>query len=210
MGVTGIGYGQNKPVKVHDGVSGAKFSAVNQLGKKVDVECNAESCDFNDIIQAHSNMVFTIEGDSNVGTVEAQATLTVKNTASNQVTFMDASCQKDTATTLDAGKDLTLPIAPGAHKFWVVPKGCTKEVGCYPCGLDCLGCFYIAPTVTPQGVMVTGIGYGQNKPVKVHDGVSGAKFSAVNQLGKEVNVECNTQSCDFNDIIQAHSAMVFT
>merc|ERR1712217_972564 len=169
------------------------------------------TCDFNHIVQARSNTMFTIQGPTSSALAETTtALLTVKNSASNQVTFMDASCKADSALSVDAGAELSVSLATGAHKFWVVPNGCTKEEGCYPCGMDCLGCFYIAPNVGANGVMVTGIGYGHNDPVKVHDGVSSARLTSVDASGKDVDVECSVSTCDFNHIVQARSNTVFT
>merc|ERR1712187_1069438 len=90
-----------------------------------------------------------------MGAETTTALLTVKNSASNQIAFMDASCRADSALSVDAGAELSVSLATGAHKFWVVPDGCTKEEGCYPCGMDCLGCFYIASNVGANGGMVT-------------------------------------------------------
>lgn len=133
--------------------------------------------------------------------------LTVKNTASNGVRLMDASC-KDDDVRVESGSQVDIPLER-AHKYWVVPDGCGEAEGCFPCGSDCTGCFYIAPNVG-NGVAVTGIGYGLNKPVKVHDGISGAIFSATNQRGRPDFVDCTTTSCNFNHIIQAHGDMTFT
>jgi len=135
--------------------------------------------------------------------------LLIKNTASNQVSIVDANCANP-AKTLDAGKDLTLTLAQGVHQFWAVPKGCTEAEGCYTCEKGCVGCFYITPNVDADGVMVTGIGYGDNDLVKVHDGVTGASFDAVDQFGKKVEIDCNVQGCGFDNIVQAHGNQVFT
>lgn len=135
--------------------------------------------------------------------------LTVQNTASNRVMLRDASCKADDVV-IDAGRQMRLSLETGAHKYWVVPEGCTEAEGCFRCGLDCTGCFYIAPNVGRNGVAVTSIGYGHNKAVKVHDGISGVLFSATNQRGQPDSVDCTTTSCNFKHIIQAHGSMTFT
>merc|ERR1711924_531869 len=108
------------------------------------------------------------------------------------------------------GSQMNIGLETGAHKYWVVPEGCNEAEGCFPCGLDCTGCFYIAPIVGSNGVAVTGIGYGHNTPVEVHEGISGVHFSAMNQLGQPDSVDCTTTSCNFNHIIQAQGSMTFT
>jgi len=135
--------------------------------------------------------------------------LTVKNTASSRVMLRDASCKANDVP-LETGQSMTIGLKTGSQKYWVVPEGCTEAEGCFRCGLDCTGCFYIAPNVGSNGVAVTGIGYGLNKPVEVHDGISGAHLSATNQLGQPDFVDCTTTSCNFNHIIQAHGSMLFT
>jgi len=135
--------------------------------------------------------------------------LIVKNTASSRVMLRDASCKANDAP-LESGQSMTIGLETGAHKYWVVPENCTEAEGCFRCGLDCTGCFYIAPIVGSNGVAVTGIGYGHNTPVEVHEGISGAHLSATNQLGQPDFVDCTTTSCNFNHIIQAHGSMLFT
>lgn len=129
------------------------------------------------------------------------ATLTFSNKALNGVTLMKGCESWGHFKTGDA-KTLTLQ---GGNKFWIVPDNCTQADGCYSCNLDCLGCFYISANVAGNGVLVTGIGYGHNIPVKVHNGINSAMFRAKNQLGKFDSVSCSTSGCDFQHIIQAQS-----
>uniref|UniRef100_A0A7S2NBW5 Uncharacterized protein n=1 Tax=Alexandrium andersonii TaxID=327968 RepID=A0A7S2NBW5_9DINO len=103
------------------------------------------------------------------------------------------------------GEGKTLQFPPGPNKLWIRPDGCEQPDGCYPCNLDCLGCFYISTDVDPSDTMVTGIGFGHNAPVKVQFNVASATFEATNSTGQAESVSCSASSCDFNHIIQARA-----
>mmetsp|Transcript_11210 Transcript_11210/g.24306 ORF Transcript_11210/g.24306 Transcript_11210/m.24306 type:complete len:169 (-) Transcript_11210:56-562(-) len=140
-------------------------------------------------------------------TTAAILSIDFKNEAQNGVKLMN-KCQE--VGHYAAGEGTLLNFTQDATKLWVVPDGCTQERGCYPCNLDCLGCFYISAIVSAdQSTLVTGIGYGENAPVQVHDMVSDASFSAIDAAGKEETVTCSTASCDFEHIIQGKSSMKF-
>jgi len=124
------------------------------------------------------------------------------NTAGSGVTLMKGC---DNWGHYAPGQGQTLHFPRGENKLWVVPDGCTQEEGCYPCHLDCLGCFYLSAVVAADGTIVTGIGYGHNDPVVVHGRVGNATFSAKNQWGKEEAVTCSVASCDFSHIVQAQA-----
>jgi len=128
--------------------------------------------------------------------------LIVKNTASTYVNFRSESCAD---AWIEGGDEMNIELETGVQKYWVLPEGDTTE-----CGSGCPGCFYISPNLQ-NGVAVTGIGYGLNTPVEVHDGISGASLSATNQQGQPESVDCTTTSCNFNHIIQAQGdSMTFT
>uniref|UniRef100_A0A7S1RA84 Altered inheritance of mitochondria protein 24, mitochondrial n=1 Tax=Alexandrium catenella TaxID=2925 RepID=A0A7S1RA84_ALECA len=122
------------------------------------------------------------------------------NAAGNTVTLMKG-CESWGKFAPGEGKTLEFP--PGENKLWVLPDGCTQKDGCYPCNLDCLGCFYVSATVSGNGDIVTGIGYGHNDPVNVHFRVGNATFAAKNQWDKDESVTCSVSSCKFEHIIQA-------
>merc|ERR1712187_852889 len=72
---------------------------------------------------ARSGAMFTIQGPTSSALAETTtALLTVKNSASNQFAFMDASCKADSALSVDAGAELSVSLATGAHKFWVARR----------------------------------------------------------------------------------------
>jgi len=193
--VAGIGYGHNTQVQVHNGISTAVFQATDQTGKSDSVSCTTTSCAVSHIIQAQAGSAsFTIDGPT-----ATSATLVFTNTASNAVTLM-RGCEN--WGNFKQGDATTLKLS-GSNKFWVVPDGCTQAEGCYPCNLDCLGCFYISANVADNGVLVAGIGYGHNTPVQVHNGVGIASFKAIDQTGQADMVDCSLDSCDVNHIIQA-------
>jgi hypothetical protein len=194
--VSGIGYGANTPVRVHNGISQAMFSAVNQHGKLDSVSCTETSCDFHHIIQAQGSSGKFVVGDPGI-------LMQFENKASNGVTLMKG-CESFGHFAPGENKVLSLT---GANKLSVVPDGCTQAEGCYDCHFACLGCFYISAIASVDGrYLVSGIGYGANQPVVEHDGVSQATFSATNQRGDVESVACTPDSCPFNHIIQAQGS----
>merc|ERR1739845_272354 len=77
-------------------------------------------------------------------------------------------------------------------KMFVKPEG--HE---YNCSFPCIDCFYLSAFVAPSGALSSQIGYGDNQPVKVHDGIAGVMLSAVREdTKKQDKVECNVKKCD--------------
>merc|ERR1711976_250356 len=72
----------------------------------------------------------------------------------------------------------------------------------YNCSLDCLDCFYLAVNVAPSGALISGIGYGENSAVKVHDGMTCITLSAVREDNQTKDqAVCNVKSCEVDHII---------
>lgn len=145
------------------------------------------------------------DGPSMVNRTGAVATvsgsLTFTNKAANTVTLMRACTAVQTVA---PGGTRTMTIT-GNNKFWIAPQGFK-----YNCNLDCLDCFYISAIVARSGAVVTGIGYGWNTPVKVHDGVSALDLTATREDNKMVDeATCSTSACAFEHIIPGfHTSVV--
>jgi len=194
--VTGIGYGHNTPVKVHDGVASMQLDATREDSKKADeVKCSTSSCNFNHIIPGFNTRI-TMSGPSvSVLAATYDPVISFDNMAGNSVTLMQ-ECNE--VLTVGAGEqNAQVPVPKTGAKFWIKPEGFK-----YDCKLDCLDCFYISANVAPSGALVTGIGYGHNTPVKVHDGVASMQLDATREDSKKVDeVKCSASSCNFNHII---------
>lgn len=136
-----------------------------------------------------------------VATPAATGTVTFTNMASNTVNLMRACMVLQTVA---PGASRTLTIS-GNNKVWIAPQGFK-----YNCNLDCLDCFYISAIVAGSGAVVTGIGYGHNTPVKVHDGVSSLVLHATREDTKKVDeATCSTGACAFEHIIAGfHTSVV--
>jgi len=130
------------------------------------------------------------------------STLEFLNAAGNGVTLM-RGCESWGH--YAPGQGRMLNFTAGANKLWVVPDGCTQAEGCYPCHLDCLGCFYLSAVVAANGAIVAGIGYGHNDPVVVHGRVGNATLTATNQWNRIEAVTCSVSACDVEHIIQARA-----
>ncbi len=151
-----------------------------------------------------TNMLKILAAALSLAVAPAAATLSVEfhNGAGNSVTLMEG-CKSWGH--FAPGESQVFNFTSGPTKLWAVPDGCTQKEGCYQCNLDCLGCFYLSAIVSVDGIaLVTGIGYGHNTPVEVHNDVGNSTFAAVNQFGKPDEASCSTTSCDFDHIIQAH------
>jgi len=124
------------------------------------------------------------------------------NAADTSVTLMEKCTEIVTA---GARQDkIQIPVPKPGAKFWIKPAGFT-----YDCKLDCLDCFYISANVAPSGALVTGIGYGHNTPVKVHDGVGAMELDATREDTKKPDgITCSTSSCNFNHIIPGFNTKI--
>lgn len=128
--------------------------------------------------------------------------ITFENNAGNSVMLMQ-ECNE--VFTVGAGEQaVQVPIPKTGAKFWIKPQGFK-----YDCKQDCLDCFYISAGVAPSGALVTGIGYGHNTPVKVHDGVASIELDATREDTKKPDeVKCSTSSCNFNHVIPGFNTRI--
>jgi len=141
--------------------------------------------------------------------------LTFVNNAPHGVTLENPKGCDHSFGRYDQGESADLFLPVGVTKLWVKPDACAEEDGCFTCvpdaktgiGPDCLGCFYISANVMNSGnVVVTGIGYGENNPVKLHHSISQATLTATDVAGKHQEIVCNEKDCGkdvYNHIIQA-------